>query len=151
MSAIASLTLLHRGDVPELARLARTSPAAFRGYLAEHGRGLATSYDWSGYCMLHVLTYLDDRDVDLESAEFDAEAVAISETYGLISLITSGNEELLRQLDPAGHVAAELADHFTEMGLEFEESGQAGLDGLTLLHDSVARLGEDEVLLLHIG
>lgn len=137
--------------MPELARLARTSPAEFCGYLTEHGRELATRYDWSGYCMLRVLTYLEDRDVDLESAEFAAEAVAISEAYGLISLITTGNEELLRQLDPAGHVAAELADHFTEMGLEFEESGQAGLDGLALLHDSLAGLGEDEVLLLHIG
>ncbi|MEE6262654.1 hypothetical protein [Plantactinospora sonchi] len=151
MSAIASLTLLHRSSIPELARLARTSPSLFHGYLAEHGREPQERYDWSGYCMLRVVTYLDERGVNLESSEFTAESAAISEAYGLSILITSADEELVHRLDPAGHAAAELAAHFAELGLEFEESGQAGLDGLTLLRDSIAQLRDDEVLLLHIG
>ncbi|MBF9131565.1 hypothetical protein I0C86_21740 [Plantactinospora sp. S1510] len=150
MSAIASLILLDRSRIPELAGLASTSPSLFHQYLAEHGHEPA-DYGWSGYCMLLVLNYLEERGVDLESPELDVESTAISAAYGVSRLITSGDENLLHQLDPAGHSAAELAAHFAEMGLEFEESGVAGFDGLTLLRDSIAQLRDDQVLLLHIG
>ncbi|MFI6758798.1 hypothetical protein ACIBF5_06585 [Micromonospora sp. NPDC050417] len=66
-------------------------------------------------------------------------------------LITPAHRRLLDQLDPAGHRAEELAAHFEEMGLDFEESGMAGLDGLGLLHDTIAELGSDQVLQLHVG
>ncbi|MGC4785528.1 hypothetical protein OG836_00835 [Micromonospora zamorensis] len=74
MSAIASLTLVPRDSITELARLARTSASSFRAYLTEHGGRARQEYDWSGYCMLYVLTYLDERGVDLEQSEFDAES-----------------------------------------------------------------------------
>ncbi|GAA4568080.1 hypothetical protein GCM10023176_21780 [Micromonospora coerulea] len=151
MSAIASLTLVPRSSVPELARLARTSSSSLRSYLAEHGRKPQDKYDWSGYCMLHVLSYLEERDVDLEQSEFDAESAAINKVHDLAVLITPAHKRFLDQLDPAGHREEELAAHFEEMGLDFEESGMAGLDGLTLLRDSISELRDDEVLLLHIG
>ncbi|MET8040385.1 hypothetical protein ABZU25_05900 [Micromonospora sp. NPDC005215] len=151
MSAIASLTVIPRDSVTELARLARTSPSSFRSYLAEHGRKARQEYDWSGYCMLYVLTYLEERGVELQQSEFDAESEAINSAHGLTVLITPASRRLLDQLDPAGHRAEELNAHFEEMGMDFEESGAAGLDGLTLLRDSIAELRDDQVLLLHIG
>ncbi|MET7666950.1 hypothetical protein [Micromonospora luteifusca] len=66
-------------------------------------------------------------------------------------LITPAQKRLLDQLDPARHREEELAAHFDEMGMDFEESGTAGLDGLTLLRDNIAGLRDDQVLLLHVG
>ncbi|MDH6468690.1 hypothetical protein M2303_002231 [Micromonospora sp. H404/HB375] len=151
MSAVASLTLVPRRSIPELARLARTSSSSLGSYLAEHGREPREEYDWSGYCMLHVLSYLEERDVDLEQSEFDAESAAINKVHDLTVLITPAHKRFLDQLDPAGHREEELAAHFEEMGLDFEESGTAGLDGLRLLRDSISELRDDQVLLLHIG
>ncbi|WP_157740337.1 hypothetical protein [Micromonospora auratinigra] len=151
LSAVASLTEVPRNSVPELARLARTSSSSFRAYLAEHGRRPRAEYDWSGYCLLHVLTYLEDRDVDLERSEFDAESAAINEVHDLTVLITPAHKRFLDRLDPGAHRAEELAAHFEEMGLGFAESGRAGLAGLRLLRGTIAELDDDRVLLLHIG
>ncbi|MEV6376428.1 hypothetical protein [Micromonospora musae] len=101
--------------------------------------------------MLHVLSYLEERDVDLEQSEFDAESAAINKVHDLTVLITPAHKRFLDQLDPAGHREEELAAHLEEMGLDFEESGMAGLDALTLLHDSISELRDNQVLLLHIG
>ncbi|MEU8155599.1 hypothetical protein AB0B94_18210 [Micromonospora sp. NPDC048986] len=150
MSAIASLTVVPRGSITELARLARTSPSSFRAYLAEHGSRARQEYDWSGYCMLYVLTYLEERGIDLEPPELNAESEAINSAYGLTTLITPA-PGLLDQLDPDAHRAEDLAAHFEDMGMDFEESGTVGLDTLRLLRDSISDLRDDDVLLLHIG
>ncbi|MFE9191273.1 hypothetical protein ACFYL6_16840 [Micromonospora sp. NPDC007208] len=150
MSAIASLTVVRRDSITELARLARTSPSSFRAYLAEHGSKTRQEYDWSGYCMLYVLTYLEERGIDLEPPEFNAESEAITSAYGLTTLITPA-PGLLDQLDPAQHREEELVAHFEEMGMDFEESGTAGLDTLRLLRDCISDLRDNQVLLLNIG
>ncbi|KAB1922268.1 hypothetical protein AB0J94_26025 [Micromonospora noduli] len=150
MSAIASLTVVPRDSITELARLARTSPSSFRAYLAEHGSRARQEYDWSGYCMLYVLTYLEERGIDLEPSEFNAESEAINSAYGLTTLITPALG-LSEQLDPGAHREEELVAHFEEMGVDFEESGLAGLDTLRLLRDSISELRDDQVLLINIG
>ncbi|WP_430497027.1 hypothetical protein ACQRWP_20675 [Micromonospora trifolii] len=150
MSAIASLTVVPRDSITELARLARTSPSSFHTYLAEHGSKTRQEYDWSGYCMLYVLTYLEERGIDLDQPELNAESEAINSAYGLTTLITPA-PGLSEQLDPGAHREEELAAHFEEMGVVFEESGLAGLDTLRLLRDTVSDLRDDQVLLLNIG
>ncbi|WP_433311640.1 hypothetical protein ACQP0U_25370 [Micromonospora sp. CA-269861] len=150
MSAIATLTLVPRDSITELARLARTSPSSFHAYLAEHGSKTRQEYDWSGYCMLYVLTYLEERGIDLEPSEFNAESEAINSAYGLTTLIAPARR-LVDQLDPGAHRGEELAAHFEEMGVVFEESGAAGLDTLRLLRDTISELRDDQVLLLHLG
>ncbi|MEV6514742.1 hypothetical protein AB0M37_03040 [Micromonospora chalcea] len=97
------------------------------------------------------MSYLEERDVDLEQSEFDAESAALNKVHDLTVLITPAHKRFLDQLDPTGHREEELAAHFEEMGLDFEESGMAGLDGLRLLRDSISELRDDQVLLLHIG
>ncbi|RQX06023.1 hypothetical protein [Micromonospora inaquosa] len=150
MSSIASLTLVPRDSITELARLARTSPSSFHAYLAEHGGNARQEYDWSGYCMLYVLTYLEERGIDLEQPEFNAESEAINSTYGLTTLITPARR-LVDQLDPSAHREEELVAHFDETGMAFEESGPAGLDTLRLLRDTISELRDDQVLLINIG
>lgn len=150
MSSIASLTVIPRDSITELARLARTSSSSLHPYLAEHGSKARQEYDWSGYCMLYVLTYLEERGIDLEQSEFDAESESINSAYGLTSLITPA-PGLLDQLDPARHRKKELVAHFKEMGLDFEDSGTAGLDTLRVLRECISDLRDDQVLLLHIG
>ncbi|MCG5443374.1 hypothetical protein NIE79_001178 [Micromonospora sp. NIE79] len=150
MSAIASLTVVPRDSITELARLARTSPSSFHTYLAEHGSKTRQEYDWSGYCMLYVLTYLEERGIDLEPSEFNAESEAINSAYGLTTLITPA-PGLSEQLDPGAHREEELAAHFADMGVVFEESGLAGLDTLRLLRDTISDLRDDQVLLINIG
>ncbi|MEU1587493.1 hypothetical protein [Micromonospora sp. NPDC005710] len=150
MSAIASLTVVPRDSISELSRLARTSPSSFRMYLAENGSKTRQEYDWSGYCMLYVLTYLEERGIDLESSEFNAESEAINSVYGLTTLIAPA-QRLVEQLDPGAHREEELIAHFEEMGMDFEESGTAGLDTLRLLRDSISDLRDDQVLLVNVG
>ncbi|MBG6099934.1 hypothetical protein IW249_000348 [Micromonospora vinacea] len=150
MSAIASLTVVPKDSIAELARLARTSPSSFRTYLAEHGSKTRQEYDWSGYCMLYVLTYLEERGIDVEQSEFNAESEAINSAYGLTTLITPA-PGLPDQLDPAQHREEDLVAHFEEMGVDFEESGAAGLDTLRVLRDCISDLRDDQVLLLNIG
>ncbi|MEV4823099.1 hypothetical protein [Micromonospora sp. NPDC049274] len=151
MSAMAALTVVPRESITELARLARTAPSSLHPYLTEHGGKARQEYDWSGYCLLYVLTYLEERDIDLQRSEFEAESEAINSAYGLTVLITAAHKRFLDQLDPAGHRKKDLVAHFEEMGMDFEESGTAGLDGLTLLRDCISDLNDDQVLLLHLG
>ncbi|MEU1644257.1 hypothetical protein ABZ422_17135 [Micromonospora zamorensis] len=66
--------------------------------------------------MLYVLTYLEERGIDLEPPEFNAESEAINSAYGLTTLITPA-PGLLDQLDPSAHRAEELIAHFEEMGV----------------------------------
>ncbi len=100
--------------------------------------------------MLYVLTYLEERGIDLEQPEFNAESEAINSTYGLTTLITPARR-LVDQLDPSAHREEELVAHFDEMGMAFEESGPAGLDTLRLLRDTISELRDDQVLLINIG
>ncbi|MEU6207497.1 hypothetical protein ABZ814_28365 [Micromonospora musae] len=71
--------------------------------------------------------------------------------YDLAVLLSPGHKRYLDPLHPNGHSEAELAEHFANAGLDFEESGLVGLDGLRLLHDEIDRLHPDEVLLLVVG
>lgn len=150
VSAIASLSLVPRDSITELARLARASPSSFHAYLAEHGGKARQEYDWSGYCMLYVLTYLEEGGIDLEQSEFSAESEAINSVYGLTTLIAPA-PGLVDQLDPSAHREEDLVAHLEEMGVAFEESGTAGLDTLRLLRDTISELHDDQVLLLNIG
>lgn len=159
MSMIATLLLLDRDRIADLVTAAGESPETFRTVLDLYGRPVPEEYPWSGYGMLHALTYLEDLDIPLEASELDAEADVINAVYDLTVLITPGHRRLLDRLDPAAHRAEDLAAHSAEIaGIDadadqedFAAAGQAGLDALRLLHDHIARLRDDELLLLHVG
>jgi len=107
-------------------------------------------YPWSGYCLLHVTTYLEDRGVVFDG-EYHAETARLNYDWGYTLLIGRQGKRHLEALERGRHRAEALAAHFAEMGLEFPEAGQAGLDGIALLRDQIAALADDEVLVVHIG
>ena len=166
MSAITSLYLIGRGRVMELAKLAgrttwwtgigrrrvpRDGGHGFFEALDEYGYRVHPGYEWSGYCMLHLLDYLRRRGVRLERSELRAEASAINRVYDYTVLVTPAHKAYLDRLDPAVHKEEDLRAYFDKAGYGFEEAGIAAMNGLELLHNIISCLGDREVLLLHIG
>ncbi|WP_155390040.1 hypothetical protein [Catellatospora paridis] len=115
------------------------------------GREVAGDYGWSGYCMVHLLTYLDDQGVDLFASEYGAECDVINASYSLTVLMTPAHKVFLPQLDPAARGDRELHRHFETMAYGFAEAATAARDGLEILRDGIAALEEHEILVLHVG
>jgi hypothetical protein len=114
-----------------------------RDLLLEHGRRVGRDYDWSGYCMLYTLMYLEERGISFDSA-------------GEYTVLTPAHRPLLSSLDPATHSAAELDAFLMEElgdGPDDEEgwAGQAGLDSLRVLHENLEGLSDGDVLLVQIS
>ncbi|SIR35498.1 hypothetical protein [Micromonospora avicenniae] len=166
MSAIASLYVLDRDRVVELAglvgrpswwaRLPRSSATtdqngAFFQVLAKHARPVRPGYEWSGYCMLAVVDYLQRHGVPLRRSDLRAESSAINRVYGETLLLTPVHKKYLGKLAPDAHREDELRAYFENKRLGFEEAGMAAMDGLELLHDTLSGLQPDEVLLLNVG
>ncbi|WP_155369330.1 hypothetical protein [Catellatospora vulcania] len=169
MSAIASFYVLDRAHIARLVAAAELAAAldarpdvtfedvADGDYelpgdtLRTVGRELGDDYGWSGYCMLYLLTYLSDRGVDLFESEYGTESDVINSSYNLTVLMTSTHKVHLPQLDPAVHSDQELLQHFEEMGYGFEEAGTAAREGLEILRDQIAALGDHEAFVLHVG
>jgi hypothetical protein len=112
--------------------------------LLDHAQRVGQEYDWSGYCMLHTLMYLEERGISFDSAD----------EY---TVLTPAHRTLLGQLDPARHDVAELDAYLMEElgdGDDGEESqgwaGEAALDSLRLLHDNLEHLVDSDVLLVQI-
>jgi hypothetical protein len=112
--------------------------------LLEHAQEVGQEYDWSGYCMLYTLMYLEERGISFDSAD----------EY---TVLTPTHRTLLDQLDPAKHDVAELDAYLMEAlgndedGEESEGwAGEAALDSLRLLHDNLEHLVDSEVLLVQI-
>jgi len=111
----------------------------------EHGRRLAQDYDWSGYCMLYTLVYLEEQDISFDSA-------------GRYTLLTPAHRDLLGELTPERH-GAELEAFLVEsLGDDEDEddevrgwAGEAAADSLRVLHDNLERLPDGDVLLVHVG
>jgi hypothetical protein len=181
MSAIASFYLLDRSAVPGLVRAANAEPVMipdtshrwpvigkFRNriggrnptssimvlpvynYLQENDLGVSGgSYDWSGYALMHLLGLLEDMGAALGTAEYRAESEAVNAVYDRTYLITSADKRHLTALDPARLDRAAVERFFGVAS--FEEVRQVVDDGLTLLHQLIAALHDNEVLVLHIG
>lgn len=113
--------------------------------LLDHAQRVGQEYDWSGYCMLYTLMYLEEQGTSFDN-------------IGEYTLLTPADRMLLDQLDPARHSAAVLdaflMEHLDD-GDDDEEArgwaGEAGLDCLRLLHDNLERLTGSDVLLMRIG
>ncbi|MBO3743984.1 hypothetical protein [Actinoplanes flavus] len=66
-------------------------------------------------------------------------------------MITSDAKAFLRRLDPTAYEPADLLDGPIELALDDEEARHTMEETLSLLRDSIARLSDDEMLVLHIG
>ncbi|PWK47048.1 hypothetical protein [Actinoplanes xinjiangensis] len=149
MSSIASLHVIKVSDLPAIvgaAGSARTGEAV-RQFGAEQDQ----EYHWSGNVMLEVLNSLDALGIRLEAAGLRDESEAINADFDYTVLITSDAKAFLDRLDPAAHDPGESFVGLAGLRLDEEEAGYALEDTLLLLRDTIARLSDDEVLLLNIG
>ncbi|WP_344610993.1 hypothetical protein [Dactylosporangium salmoneum] len=149
MSSIASLHVVQTSDLPAIISAAGSG----RTWEAVHrfGAELDEEYGWSGYVMLNVLESLDTLNILLESPGLHEASAALNKDHGYTTLITSDAKAYLDRLDPAAHEPGDLLDGSIELELDDEEARYAMEETLSLLRDAIARLSDDEVLLLRIG
>lgn len=144
MSAIASFHVLPKRYLPQLVQEPYETTLEF-------GREPDDDYGWSGYCVVHVLTYLSDRGVDLFETPHKAEADQLNDNDCFTLLLTAEHQRYVAQLDPADHDEEALAEHFALMGYAFEEAGIAGREAIELLRDQIASLTADEILVVRVS
>lgn len=149
MSAIASFYVLPRAQVPGLVD-AVAAEEEFE-FLSAHAVELEDVFEWSGYVMVHLLSFLEDHGVDLMRSDLDSESEQINAGGTFTVLITSQHRPLLDRLEPALYPQGELSAHFEEMGYGFDEVADAAREGIALLRDQIAALGDDDVLVVTVG
>ena len=147
MSAVATFNSLKATAVPEFTR----DPAAV---LEKLSTPLEVSFDWSAYVILPVLELLGDRGITLHTSQYDRLLGDLPEDDDRFTvLLTPQHREFLPGLDPDAFDDAEFRDRFAEDRVELDpaEAGAAGRDVIVLLHDCVAEVADDEVIVVRIG
>lgn len=147
MSAVVTFNSLKATSVPEFTR----DPAAV---LEKLGTPLEVSFDWSAYVILPVLELLGDRGITLHTSQYDRLLGELPEDDDRFTvLLTPQHREFLPSLDPDAFDDAEFRDRFAEDRIELDpaEAGAAGRDVIVLLHDCVAEVADDEVIVVRIG
>ena len=149
MSSIASLYIVKTGDLPAIVGAAGSARA--RKAVHQFGKELDEEYGWSGYVMLNVLESLNALNILLEGPGLHEVSAAINVDYDYTTLIASDAKAVLDRLDPAAYEPGDLLDGPIELELDDEEARYAMEETLSLLRGTIARLSDDEVLLLNIG
>ena len=149
MSSNASLYIVKTSDLPAIVSAAGS--ARTREAVDQFGEELDEEYGWSGYVMLNLLESLETLNVLLEGPGLREASEAINGDYDYTTLIASDAKAFLDRLDPAAYEPGELLDGTIDLELDDDEARYAMEETLTLLRDTIARLTDDEVLLLHIG
>ena len=149
MSSIASLYIVKTSDLPAIVSAA--SSARAREAVHQFGKELDEEYGWSGHVMLNVLDSLDTLNIPLEGPGLHDASKAINVDYDYTTLIASDAKAFLDRLDPSAYDPGDLLDGPIELELDDEESRYAMEETLSLLRDTIARLSDDEMLLLHNG
>jgi hypothetical protein len=147
MSAVATFNSLTATSVAEFTR----DPEAV---LEKLGTALDVSFDWSAYVILPVLELLGDRGVTLHTSQFDRLLDDMPEDDDRFTvLLTPQHRAFLPRLDPDAFTDDEFRDRFAEDRIDLDpaEAGAAGRDVIVLLHDCVAEVADDEVIVIRIG
>lgn len=114
----------------------------------------AASYEWSGYVLATLLSYLDEHDINLMKSPYDALTTELCQSRGAtIFIFTPAHKDAyLSRLSPEQYSADELRDYFNDFNASDEaEIGQAMLDGIASIRDSLASLDADSVIVFSIG
>ncbi|GAA3207011.1 hypothetical protein GCM10010532_029490 [Dactylosporangium siamense] len=144
---MASFSSLKATDVAEFTR----DPAAV---LEKLGTPLEVSFDWPAYVILPVLELLGDSGVTLHTSQYDRLLDEVPEDDDRFTvLLTPQHREFLPRLDPDAFGDAEFRDRFAEDRIDLDpaDAGAAGRDVIVLLHDCVAEVADDEVIVIRIG
>jgi hypothetical protein len=161
MSAIASFVLLPKSRIGELlAALDREAGKEFwtdhpyHDCLAEHGRQLA-DYEWSGWVLGTLLAYLQEQcQIDLMASEFEDLCARIIEQCGGTSLFLTAEHkrQYLDKLEPSLFSEEELGEYYNQFNESDEPgAGEPMLAGIRCLHDTLAQVDDDSVVICSIG
>jgi hypothetical protein len=146
MSAIAQFIRIPIATLEQL----RTD---FDGTLQHHGVP-AANYEWSGSVLATLLSFLDDQGIRLMDLPYDALTPHLSQARGAtIFIFTSVHKDAyLSRLSPERFSSEALRDYYNEFNDAHEaEIGEAMLDGIGSIHDALASLDKDSVIVLSIG
>ncbi len=146
MSAIAEFTRLPAALVEQL-------PENYDQIIQRHGQQ-AASYAWSGYVLATLLPYLEERGIKLMDSPYDALTMPLCESRGAtICIFTSAHKDAyLSQLSPEQFSADEMGAFFNEFNAANEAGvGEAMMDGVAAIRESLASLDADSVIVLEIG
>jgi len=143
--------------VAEFIRLAATAveqlSTDYDSTVQQHGLA-AARFNWSGYVLATLLPYLEEHGIDLMQSPYEALTTQLSRTRGAtIFIFTPAHKSAYSdRLSPAQFSADDLRDYFNEFNETDEaEIGQAMLDGITSIRQSLAGLDADSVILFSIG
>ncbi|CAN5669928.1 hypothetical protein BH09VER1_BH09VER1_01620 [soil metagenome] len=114
----------------------------------------ASEYYWSGYVLATVLPYLAEQGIDLTRSPFDALTRSLSAEHdaSIYIFTPSHKDAFLSRLLPSLFSNDTLRDYFNEFNQTAEtDIGEAMLDGITCIYESLISLDDDSVILFSIG
>jgi len=149
VSSVASLYIVETSNLQAIVDAAGSARAPTA--VDQFGKELDAEYGWSGYVMLNVLQRLNSLNILHEGPGLREASEAINANYYYTTLLAGDAGAFLDRLNPAAYDPGDLLDGPIELQLDDEEARYAMEETLLLMSDTIARLSDDEVLLLHIG
>lgn len=152
MSAIASFRKLPKSALEGLRNAA--IGGTHSTYISANGREVA-QYPWSGYVLVTLLPYLDEKhQIDLMKSEYDELAAFLTQTTGATHFIFTASQRnaFLNRLEPRSFSEKDMRQYFNEFNATNEqEIGRAMLDGVRALHGSLGQIGDTSVVVFSIS
>jgi hypothetical protein len=111
-------------------------------------------YDWSGYVLATLLVYLDKDGVKLMDSAYKELSNQLCQTRGsTIFIFTPAHKDAyLDRLSPERFSSDALRDYFNEFNATSEAGiGQAMLDGISCIQQSLSSIDAVSVVVLEIG
>ena len=145
MSSIVTFTRLPTSALGQL----RTD---FDAAMERHGQ-VAAEYNWGGDVLATLLPFLDEHGVALMDSPHNELTRHLSESRETsIFVFTHAQKEMyLERLAPLRFSADALRDYFNEFnGTHEPDVGQAMIDGIAAIRQSLSALDADSVILLSI-
>lgn len=107
-------------------------------------------YKWSGYVLDALLTYLrDEHDIDLAASQWDSG----NDMWVWYLLDQELKRDYLTALKPSNFRRREMKVWLNSVFYwqEFEQAGDAMMDGIRIIHNYLKLVDDDRAGLLHIG
>jgi hypothetical protein len=165
MRSIASVYLVPVAALPAVAEAvaqagtraevrAEARAAGLLEALDRYGREIEDAYFWSGENLLLVIQYLwRANGISLFSTAYQRFERALNpdDQTGAVLIMGAEHKPLLPRIDPSNHDMSGLTKALAAWGVPPAEARLAATDALALLHEQLAALPEEAVLVIHVG
>jgi hypothetical protein len=151
MPSVASLFVVARADLPSIVA---AGPDGLLDILEQHGQEVEDAYFWSGDNLLVMIQHLwRSKGISLFSVAHQREERSLNGDSATAAVLIIGSEhkELLPKLDPSTHDLTSLTAGLVAWGVAPAEARLAVRDGLALLHQQIATLENESLLIIHVG